>query len=338
MSGAPSRAVSRRAALGALALVACRTSHEARPPLEPAREPLRSESAVDLAPAAGLEWLVEVRCRELMADPITRASIGVVVPDAGFRTFADRRGGLDLRTAEELVVAQYPRSTLALLRARFDPSRVEAAATSGATAVSDRSTERGVVRFSMTVGDHPERVALFEDSLLALERGEPGPLRAAEYFAEGRLRRSLPALHAEPLLAAAALLGPAPLRAFAAGPFEGTWAGGAAGLLGGATAVGASMKPSNQGNGAKPGVAVQIVLLGGWGDDAAAAADRLRAAYGVLAADPLGRLTGLDQPIDGPRASGDAGALRLDVTIDAMALARGLRAATGATLDEIIGS
>jgi hypothetical protein len=190
----------------------------------------------------------------------------------------------------------------------------------------------------MTVGDHAERVALFGGSLVALERGEPGPLRAAEYFAEGRLRRSHPALHAEPLLAAAALLGPAPLRIFAAGPFEGKWAAGAAGLLGGATAVGASMQPSTQGTGAGRGLAVRIVLLGGWGDDAAKAADRLRSAYGVLAADPLGRLTGLDQPIDGPRTSGDAGALCLDVTVDAMTLARGLRAATGGTLDEIIGS
>jgi hypothetical protein len=337
MSDAPPRAVSRRAALGVLAIAACRPSNDARAPIEEPEDRWKIDPAVDLAPAAGLEWLVEARCRELAADPVTRAAIAEVVSDAGFRSFADRRGGIDLRAADELVVAGYRHARLALLRARFDRARVEAAATARATMAPKRVAERGVLWLSTTAGDRPQQTALLGDVLVGQEWGDPGPLQAAEYFAEGRLRRSLPALRAEPLRAVAEMLGPAPLRAFAPGPFEGAWAKGVAGLLGGATAVGASMR-SSSGASAGRGVDLHVVILGGWGDDAAAAAERLRATYDLLVDDPLGRLMGLDTPLDGPRAAGDATALRLEVTVDAMALARGLHAATGATLDEILTS
>jgi hypothetical protein len=338
---APRRAVSRRGVLSwlvptlALATAACgRARIAAEPALPPAAAPRAIDPVADLVPAAGLVWLVEMSPRALAASPVTGAALATIVTDERLRAFADRHGGVDLRQTEQLVIAAYPRATLALARVAFDPERVEAAFAARAGEVEGRAVARGVTRVWGSVGGEREQVAMLAGEVIAVERGELGPLQAAVYFAQGRLHRSRPALQAAPLSDAAALAGSAPVRAFAPRPFEGPWAGGLAGLLGATTAVAAAMRPVARASGAA--LAVEIVLTGGWGDDAPAAAARLLSAFDVLATDPLARLTGMDRPVEGPRVSGDAGALRLDVTLDATALARGVRAATGATLDEIM--
>ncbi len=334
---APEGEISRRSVLLLLGTIAagCASRPSIEAPPSPARSPpnLKLDPAVDLVASAGLLWLVEGHPDALLANPTTGPAIAVLVPDRRLQVFADRHGGVDLRRTEQLAVAGYGRTTLALASTAFDPARVEAAFVQRASVVKGRATERGVTLVSGSVGEGRERVALFGDHLVGMEWGEPGPLQAAEYFAQGRLRRSLPALRSVPLAAAAALLGQAPLRVFGSGPFEGAWTRAGAGLLGGATAVGAAMRPSA---GAGAAVDVRVVLTGGWGDDAKAAAERLRSAFGVLAADPLGQLTGIDRPIAGPHVGGAAEALQLDVTLDALWLARGLRSATGADLDEIM--
>jgi hypothetical protein len=203
--------------------------------------------------------------------------------------------------------------------------------------VDGRAIEGDVTRFWGTVGTEREQVAVVGGDAVGMERGRFGPLRAALYFAEGKLRRALPALRAEPLARAAALLnadGPAPLRAFAPGPFEGEWAGGVGGLLRGATAVAGAARPRERApNGS---LWISLVLTGAWDDQAPAAAERLRAVFGVFADDPLGRLMGLRQPLDGPRVSWEKDALRLDVVLDPLELGRGVHAATDAKMAEIL--
>ena len=109
---------------------------------------------------------------------------------------------------------------------------------------------------------------------------------------------------------------------------------GLGGLLAAATAAAGAATPlERDSDGA---LALRFVITGAWGDDAPAAAERLRAAFQVLGSDPLGRLLGVDRPLEAPRASGDAEALRLDVTIDALALGKGLRDATSATVEEVM--
>jgi hypothetical protein len=78
------------------------------------------------------------------------------------------------------------------------------------------------------------------------------------------------------------------------------------------------------------------VLTGAWGADGPAAAERLGVAFRVLAQDALGRLAGIDRPVDGPTVRSDATGLELEVALDPVQLARGLRAATGASLAEIM--
>jgi hypothetical protein len=325
------------ALLGVLAAAACRPGAAARTEAAPPPPPLALDPLVDLVPAAGLAWLVELRPHELLATPALASAVSLVVPAPRFDAFAAGHGGVDLRHLACLVVAGYADATLALARGPVEPARVEAAFAARAVAVEGRAVDAGVTRLWGSVGAEREQVALFHGEsgdAVGLERGHLGPLRAAVYFAQGKLRRALPALRAEPLVHVAKLLGEAPVRAFAPGPFEGSWARGLGGLLGATTAVGASLRPvDHPPHGA---LVLQAVLLGAWGTDAPEAAERLAAAFQLLASDSLGRLLGFDHPLEEARVSGDAEALRLQLVLDPVDLAHGVQAATDARVSEIM--
>ncbi|MBV9948236.1 MAG: hypothetical protein JOZ69_15395 [Myxococcales bacterium] len=322
--------------LAGLLLAACGPPRGAiAPATSPgASPPLKLDPLIDLVAAGGLVWLLDLRPHELLAAPAVRAAVAEVVPAARFEAFARYHGGVDLRALDELAIAAYPRASLALARGAIDPDRVEAAFAARADPVEGRAREGRVRRVWGPVRGEPRAVAVLGAEGVALERGAPGPLRAAVYFAEERLRRSLPALRAAPLATIAPQAGDGPIRAFAPGPFESDRAGGLAGLLRAATAVALTARPWPA---APEGcIAVRIVLSGAWGNDAGAAAERIRSAFGVLAADPLGRLTGLDAPRSGPTVSGDADAIRLEVALDLAALARGLHTVMDASLEEMM--
>jgi hypothetical protein len=333
--------IARRQVLGALlgamgAACAGAPRRRAGPPDAPAPFPLTLDPLVDLVPAAGLVWLVEVRPLELQASPPLAEVLAAAAPRDRLDAFARRHGGVDLRQADQVAVAGHGPATLGLARLPVEPWRVETAFAARARSVEGRAVERGVTRFWGTVGDEREQVALFGQDAVGIEFGGLGPLQAAIYFAQGRLKRSLPALRAEPLAAAAALLGEAPVRGFAPGPFEADWARGLGGLLGAATALAARVRAAPSGTDGAQALELRLLLTGAWGADASAAAERLAAAFHVLAEDPLGRLTGLDRPLEGPTATGNPDALALDVALDPVTMSRGIRAAAGAPLAEIM--
>jgi hypothetical protein len=342
-------AIARRdaiALLGAIAATACSAARSPSPSIEPTAEAFTVDPLVDLVPAAGLRWLTQVRPRALLADPALASAVAALVPEEAFVTFALRHGGVDLRRAHEVVVAGVDDACLALARLPVDPANVEAAFTRRALAVEGRAMERGITRFWGTVGETREQVAVFGRSAVGMEQGRFGPLGVATYFAQGRLHRSRPALHGEPLEAAATRVGEAPIRAFAPGPFEGPWAKGWGGLLGASTAAAMAVRPQAaelpsagarepEGSG-RVGLALRIVLMGAWSNDGAAAAERMGAAYRVLTEDALGRLAGLPHPVAPPKVTWDDSALELDVTLDALQLARGVSAITSGSLREIL--
>jgi hypothetical protein len=331
--------VTRRSALGLLLLAAC-SGRVARSPAGPRPSDLRIEPLTDLVPAAGLVWLLDLRPHELLMNGAVPAAVAEVLPEDRFQAFALRHGGIDPRTAKELIVASYPQATLTMAQVRFDLAHVEAAFAARALSVEGRAVEGGVVRTwgTFTPGQDAtrEQLAMLGRDAVMLERGHLGPLRAALAFAEGKLHRSLPALRSEPLMSAAALLGNAPARAFAPGPFEGEWASGLGGLLRASTAAAVGMWPREASANGTPSLFFRFVLLGAWGDDAPAAAERLRAAFDLLANDPLGKLMGVDHPVEGPRAAGGPDALTLEVSLDAVSLARGLHSATAGTVADIM--
>jgi hypothetical protein len=330
------RRIARRQVLAALlGALGSACAESARPPQAPTGlPPLDLDPLVDLVPAAGLVWLVDVRPKELLANPSLAGLLTAAVPDERLDAFTRRYGGVDLRGADQVVMAGYGRATLGLARLPVKPRRIEDAFAARARNVEGRAVERGVTRFWGTVGDEREQVATFGHEGAGIEFGGLGPLQTAIYLAQGRLKRSLPALRAEPLAAAAAQLGEAPLRGFAPGPFGADWASGFGGLLGAATAVAARLQAGGPAAGGP--LRLQVLLLGGWGADAPAAAERLEASFRRLAEDPLGRLTGLDRPVDGPAVVSGPDALALDVALDPVTMSRGLRAVAGAPLAEIM--
>jgi hypothetical protein len=322
------------AAAAGAAAAGCGNQRVVAAPATAAGPPLKVEPVVDLVAAAGLAWLVEARPSELTASPVLIPAIAAIIPEARFEAFARRHGGVDLRVVRELAVAGYSSSTLSVARVPVVEAHVEAAFAERAAEVEGRAVEGEVTRFWGNVGADREQVAVLGHEAVALERGRLGPLRAAVSFAEGRLHRALPALRTDPLAHAATLVGDAPLRGFAPGPFNGEWAAGAGGLLRATTAVAASVRP--QPRDPHGAVWLTIVLTGAWGADAGVASERLGSAFRVLADDPLGRLMSVDHPLEGPRLSGSPEALRLDVVLDPLLLARGLHAATDAALAEIL--
>ena len=357
-------------ALAALGEAACAPERRPRGPAASVPYfPLALDPLVDLVPAAGLEWLVAINPPELLASPALAAVVSALVPDEQFETFARRHGAVDLRRADQIAVAGHARSTLGLARLPVEPWRIEAAFAARARVVEGRAVERGVTRFWGTVGDEREQVAVFGGRGVGIERGALGPLRVALYFAEGRLKRSAPALRSEPLAAASGLLGDAPVRGFAPGPFVGPWATGLGGLLGASTALAASLRGqegtrpaaggardgaggaggardgAERGNGGAgleatatsgPSLALRLVLTGAWGQDAPAAAERLGEAFQLLAEDPVGRLAGLDRPLADPVTSAAPDALALDVALDPVRMVAGVRAVMGAPVAEIM--
>jgi hypothetical protein len=134
------------------------------------------------------------------------------------------------------------------------------------------------------------------------------------------------------LARSAELVGEAPVRMFAPGPFDAATAAGLGGLLRASTSVAASARFV----GPPAKIAVRLVLTGAWGSDAPAAAERLAAAVHVVAESPLGRLLGLDHPLEGPHVRTMEDALVLEATIDGVALARGLHDALDAEIGEIM--
>jgi hypothetical protein len=307
------------------------------PPPPPPPVPLHLDPACDLAPAAGLSWLVSAEPRTIAQIPDLIPALSLVFPEERLQRFAAAHGGIDLRQVTDLCVAHYRETTLAVARVPLDDSKVIA----GFDARSTRTPVKTEVAPSPHVfretGEEaglPTRIVVFGREAIAYEQGAPGPLRAAEAFAFGKLKRAQPALRSSALLPAAAALGPAPVRIFAPGPFEGESAQALGGLLRAATAIGASARWGAT----QSQIALRIVVLGAWGPDAPAAAERLGAAAHVLAESPAGRLFGLGNPIDGPHAHGEGDVLSLDVTIDGDRLARGVRDAVDAEVDEILRS
>ncbi len=324
----------KRASLALALLLGCGPSTPPPPPAPPP-VPLHLAPACDLAPAAGLSWVIEASPRAIAQAPDLIPAIALVVPEDRLRAFAASHGGVDLRQIEDLCVARYKDTTLAVARTPFDPARVTSAFEERSTKPTVRATvvpNPVVVRLSGEVHTEPQQLLVFGREALALEQGKAGPLRASEAFALGRLRRASPALRGAALSRAAQVLGDAPIRAFAPGPFEGETAQGLGGLLRASTAIAVAATPVQ----GAPRIAVRLVLTGAWGEDAAVAGERLAAAVHVVSESPVGRLFGLDRPLEGPRVRSAPEALVLEATYDADALARGVHDALDAEVGEIM--
>ncbi len=331
-------------AISPLSPLACGGSPRPRD-VTPKAPPLHLAPVDELVPAAGLSFLVLARPREIAARAELIPAVSELVSEARLTAFANRNG-VDVRTIDELAVARYAESTLFVARARFEPARVEAAFTAHLHEVTGRAIDRTgdlegqIVRTWGEATGGREQLVLLGNDAVALEQGKLGGVRVVELFAEGRLKKAAPALRTPLLARAAAIVGDAPLRWFAPGPFEGEDGRGLGGLLAATTAVAIAVRfPQTRGatsNGTATPADVTVALLGAWKDDAPAAADRLLAVAGTVGASSLGRLCGLDHPLGAVKARTQPDAIVLDLTVDALAVTRGLHAAIDAQVDEFM--
>lgn len=305
-----------------------------RPP-KPPSIPLHLEPACELAPSAGLAWIVDIKPRAIAEIPDLIPAIALVLPEERLRLFTAAHGGIDLRQTKDLCVARYKDALLSIVRVPLDGERVAAAFESRSAKPAPRTLLAPNPRVLRMLGEFdavPEQLIVFGNEAAALEQGKPGPLRAAEAFAFGKLKRASPALRGAALLHAVDVLGDAPVRVFAPGPFEGETADGLGGLLRAATAVGGSVRWAGTGT----NLAVRVVITGAWGDDASAASERLGAAAHVLSESSAGHLFGIHNPIEEPHVHVEPDALVLDATIDGAALARGIHDAVDAEVADIM--
>ena len=346
--GRPLRGIVRIRTISLFALLSCGSPAQS-PPVD---KPIDLPALVDLAPAAGLDSLVDAHPRELLAHPELLPLVFQVVPESQIQTFERRHGGVDPLKLDDLVVASYGGSTLALASGDFDRARLERAFADRTTRVTARSVDKpggplsSIVRLEGDATDEHLAIALFGRRAVAVEThavpGRAGPLRASELFALHKLARARPALRTAPLDAAAAALGDAPVRIFFPGPFEGESASGLAGLLRAATAVAIAVRPHVETDRSDPNdlhraaLDVTVDLLGAWNDDAAAAGQRFAAAIEAVARSDEGLLFGWNQPIRGPILRVTPTVLSIYAVLDAARMAAGARAATGAQIEEIM--
>lgn len=333
----------------ALALaLACGAPAAPKPAPEP---PLPLAPITSLVPAAALRSLVVVRPKELYAHADLAPALSTLLPEDETLAFASRHGSIDPRQLDEIAVAAYPRATLVLARGVVDPARIEKSFSDRSLGIDGRAVDHaGDARTTLTrfwgevsSGSGPtehEEVATFGREAIGLEiggergtDGKPalGPLRASELFALRKLAKAKPALATTPLDAASGVLGDAPIRVFFAGPFEGEWASALGGLLRVATAVALAATPDGH-----AGFRVTAAILGAFGEQGPEAAQRLSAVVDVIAASAIGKLMGLDHPTAPFQARNTAEAAILEGSVDALSVARGARAVSGAQVAEIM--
>lgn len=311
-----------------------------KPPAPPPLPPLRTSPLSALVAAAGVRWVILASPRDLLGVPWVPPLVDVAVSGARFDRFA-RATGIDLRAIPEAIVAATaPADEKAddvlfyLARHAGDPSVIERSFRARLTSAEKRSVDRpDLVRVSGKVGRSAQAAVLIGGDVAGFQDGgsaSRGPARVAALFAENKLKTAHAVLAVEPLRSLSARLGPAPLAAYAPGPFEGEVARGLRGLLGAATAVGGVLRP-----GARESFAVTLSVAGDFTTSAAPAAAELLAAWDELAHSPLGHLLALDAPVTPPSTAASPDAVTLGVELSGRGLAEGLAKATATRVEDI---
>jgi hypothetical protein len=320
-----------------------------RPPATP--PPITVGALTDLLPLAGLRWLVLAKPRAIASVPWLIPAIGRVVPERRLDVFAAATA-IDLRQAPEAAIASYEGghgaaegdepgaggaggATMYLVRHAGDGAAIERAFRGRLTSGEHRVVERpDLVRVSGATGKNEHALVVVGRDVVGIQEGgdlRRGSARVAAAYALGKLKRSPTALSRDPLRALDERFGGAPARAFALGPFEGELARGARGLLAGATALGASARPS-----AREKIALALAVAGDFTATGPKASEELLRAWSELADGSFGHLLGLDRPVDRPLATHSASAVAVSVEIDPDKLASGLAAATGERVEEMM--
>jgi len=296
------------------------------------RAPLLLDPLEDLAPAAGLEWIVIASPREILASPALQPELGKLFPEFRFEAF-HKSSAIDLRKAHRVVVASYHGSTLFVIGGVADPVEAERRFRQRLMRDIVRTEHReDVVQVAgrLANGEVRALAALLPD-VVVIESGGTKYTKAVCLHALGKLKRSAPALQAPGMPGLVERLGKAPIRGFAPGPFQGEWEKGLHGLLGAATGAAGAVRITPVGT-----LQASFAVAGDWGDRAEAASLRLEHSWNDLASSGFGRLTDLEKPVRPALPTHAPDAASLTVEVDAHRFLEGLRAAVSARIEEIM--
>jgi hypothetical protein len=292
---------------------------------------LREGALTEFVPAAGLRWMIVGSPRYFAQQAALRDPLARLFTPERLDAFA-LATGVDLRRSERALLAAFELGQLYLVDGSGWVGAPELRFTerSAGSARSERPHSR-IWRVSGLVSSRPQTLVRIDDRMLAVAVGDPTLARAVEAYSLGKLRRTPSALHGAALATLPDdVLRPAPLAAYALGPFEEEWASAAGGLLGGALALAATVEVAGD------ALSARLVLSGAW--NGAASARQLEDTWARLAASELGRLLALDRPLREPHIDVSAELLTLDLALDARALLGGLHAAVAGSVNELLAS
>jgi hypothetical protein len=305
------------------------TKGAAPPPAAEVERRPPPRALVDLAPAAGLRWLVMGRPRRIMGEAELAPSLATIVPPERLEAFAHSTGfrldrvtlgaiaGYDFGT---LYLAELDGSEAPLVRARFSEKLVDGGLTRVRSDVHRivGTTASGDVRALVTV----------EDRYIAFATGDSTLVRIVEAYAHDRLR-SPAALRGAGLRELPALSDDALIAFLAPGPFMNDWGHAADGVVASAEALSIVVTKASGGR-----LRAKLTLVGDW-EHASEALAKLEMAWAELRQSPTGRLLGIEQAKAlNPEISPQF--LTLSAEFEIGPLARGLRAATSADVREIL--
>jgi hypothetical protein len=311
-------------------VLGCGAPAPLRTPPAPEAEPeLHHGALVDYVPAAGLRWLIAGSPRALARAPALSELRQRWLDATRTAAFA-RATGIDLERTERGLIAGFELGMLYLADASGWVSPPELAFIDRlAGSERERRTHPSITTLSGLVGTQPQALVRVDDELVAFAVEDLTLARVVESFAlrrfdevatafEGAALSGLPPDLRAPLPLALYLLGPLdPERVAATEEL-----GDARALLAGVSALAVTLEPD------AGELALQLALVGSWQGDLDA--ERLLAAWLAFAASPLGRMLGLDTPLEPPDAAGSESLLRLRTRLEGKLFALGLeRSLTG---------
>lgn len=318
----------------ALALGGCARAAPPKPPPTDAPRPLHLAPLSDLAPGAGLRWLLVARVGTLVQPNALGRPLAELVSADRLDALTDLLG-FDPRLADEVVVADYGASTLFLFRVAHDPELVERRFRERVPGEVSRTVhEPRVVRIAGTVGKTRRSMVFLDGQAVALEVGGEAYAKAVVGFATEKLHRAKPALATEPLSSLAASFtregAPPPLLVLCPNPAKEPWSVGAHGLLEVTSAVGVAARPHDD------GLAIELSAVGQYGERPEPVRERLEATVRDVVRSPLGSLTGVAEPKAAYSYEVTPERVTVRARWDAVKIALGLRAATSASIAEIV--
>jgi hypothetical protein len=292
--------------------------------------PLHRGPLTDYVAAAGLRWLIIGRPKELADNPAFVESLSPLFSQKRLQAFTQTTG-VDLRETPSALAAGFDFGTLYMAETPRQNARVQALFTERLLhGANVQRPHPDLHRVSGTIGTTPQMLVRIDQKLIAVAVGDPTPARVVEAFARRRLSRSPPALRGSALAALPVALESEPLSLYAPGPFAREWETAARGLLGGATAVAAGVRPIGG-----QSLRVTLYMAGAWGE-VPDAASRMAGAWEDLAQSALGRLLGLGSVRSGPAIETTPELLSAQVELDLAPLVRGLHTAVAGDTWEIL--